>query len=77
MKYQYRGIHPTVCLVEGRLIQINCGDVVNVTFPPSSEFVAVKNKKASPPQAAKPKAKAHTVTKGIKNANRTETSGLG
>ena len=72
MNYQYTGIHPTVCLVEGRLIQINTGDKVDIPFPPSSEFVPVKPK-AKP----SPKIKAPTVKKGIKNANRTETSGLG
>jgi len=77
MKYQYTGVHPTVCLVEGMLIQINTGDVVNLTFPPSNEFVVVKNKEAPTLSASKPKTKAPILKKGVKNGSRTETSGLG
>ena len=66
MKYKYTGVHPTVCIVEGELVQVNAGDVVNLRSAVSSEF-----KRVLPPIVTSPKKK---VTQ---YAIRTETSGLG
>jgi hypothetical protein len=73
MKYKYVGTIPTVCVVEGRLIQVNKGEVVELNAPISSEFVAEKKKKVvslSPKVTPK-------KNKVEKNAPRTETSSMG
>ena len=68
MKYKYTGVHPTVCVVEGELVQVNTGDVVNLRSAVSTEF-----KQVSPPIVTSPKKKKKVTQYAI----RTETSGLG
>ena len=75
MKYEYIGTMPTVCVVEGKLIQVNKGDFVNLAKPVSSEFVAVyapqKKVSAPTPKVTQPQKEVR------KNATTTQTSSLG
>ena len=77
MKYKYVGALPTVCVVEGSLIQVNKGDIVNLTKPVSSEFVVVsydaphRRVTTTTPKVTQPKKEVTT------NATRTETSRVG
>jgi len=77
MKYKYIGTIPTVCVVEGKLIQVNKGDLVNIAKPVSSEFVVVsygapqKKMSAPTPKVTQPQKEVR------KNATTTQTSSLG
>ena len=72
MKYTYTGHIPTVCLINGALIQVSKGETVEVNQPPSSEFKLVETPIAQDPPK-KPKKK----KKVVKNATTTDTSGVG
>ena len=72
MKYTYTGHIPTVCLINGALIQVNKGYTVEVGQPPSNEFKLIETLIAQdPPKKSKKKKKV------VKNATPTETSSLG
>ena len=71
MKYTYTGHVPTVCLVNGDLVQVNKGEVVEIDQPPSPEFSPVETPVAQDPPN-KPKKK-----RVVKNATTTNTSSVG
>tara|TARA_R110000824_G_scaffold390669_1_gene587204 strand:- start:85 stop:300 length:216 start_codon:yes stop_codon:yes gene_type:complete len=71
MKYTYTGHVPTVCLVNGDLIQVNKGEVVEVDQPPSPEFLLVETPIVQAPLKKSKKGKV------VKNATTANTSSVG